>query len=65
MSPQPHSVIAEKSSLVRERKPHVEKSRETSITKNRTGSLAGNKNSHNITQSVMAKNRSASKTGLL
>jgi len=65
MSPQPHSVIAEKSSLARERKPHVEKSGETSITRNRTGSLAGNKNSHNITQSVMAKNRSASKTGLL
>jgi len=29
--------------------------------KNRTGGPAGNKNSHSITQSVMAKNRSASK----
>jgi len=28
---QPHSIIAEKSSLVREKKPHVEKSRETPI----------------------------------
>ena len=29
--------------------------------RNRTSSLAGNKNSHGITQSVMAKNRSISK----
>jgi len=29
--------------------------------RNRTGGPAGNKNSHSITQSVMAKNRSASK----
>jgi len=29
--------------------------------RNRTGSLTGNKNSHSITQSVMAKNRSVSK----
>jgi len=58
----PHGVIAEKSSLVRERKPHIEKSGKMSITRNRTGSLAGDKNSHNITQSVMAKNRSTSRT---
>jgi len=29
--------------------------------KNRTDGLAGNKNSHGITQSVMAKNKSTSK----
>ena len=57
-SPWPYGIITEKSSLVRERKPHVEKSREIPITRNRTSGLAGNKNSHNITQSVMAKNRS-------
>jgi len=34
---------------------------EIPITRNRTDSLAGNKNSHGITQSVIAKNRSASK----
>jgi len=43
----------------------MEKSRETPITRNKTDSLAGNKNSHNITRSVMAKNRSVSKTDLL
>ena len=31
------------------------------LQRNRTGGLAGNKNSHGITQSVMAKNRSTSK----
>jgi len=30
-SPWPHSIIAEKSNLVRKKKPHVKKSRETSI----------------------------------
>jgi len=43
----------------------MKKSRETPITRNKTGSPAGNKNSHNITRSVMAKNRSVSKTDLL
>ena len=65
ITPWPHGTIAEKSSLVRKRKPHVEKSREMPITRNRTSSPAGNKNSHNITQSMMAKNRSASKTNPL
>jgi len=40
----------------------MEKSEETSITRNRTGGPAGDKNSCNITQSVMAKNRSTSRT---
>jgi len=31
------------------------------ITRNRTSGPAGNKNSHGFTQSVIAKNRSASK----
>ena len=31
------------------------------ITRTRTDSLVGNKNSHSITQSVIAKNRSTSK----
>jgi len=57
----PHSIISENSSLVRRKKPYVEKSRKMSITRNRTGGLAGNKNSHSITQSVIAKNRSTSK----
>jgi len=43
----------------------MEKSREIPIIRNKTDSLAGNKNSHNITRSVMAKNRSVSKTDLL
>jgi len=38
----------------------MEKSGETPITKNKTSGLAGNKNSHGITQSVIAKNRSIS-----
>jgi len=39
----------------------VKKSGEMPIIRNRTSGLAGNKNSHCITQSVMAKNRSISK----
>jgi len=39
----------------------VEKFREMPITRNRSGGLVENKNSHGITQSIMAKNRSASK----
>ena len=62
MSPWPYNVITEKSSLVRKKKPHVEKSEEMPITKNRTGGLVGDKNSHNITQSVMANNRNISRT---
>jgi len=58
----PHSIISEKSSLVRKKKPYVEKSREIPITRNRIGGPAGDKNSHNITQSVMAKNRNTSRT---
>jgi len=44
-----HSIIAKKSSLVRERKPYVEKSREMPIIRNKTGSPAEDKNSCNIT----------------
>jgi len=61
LSLQPHGIISENSSLVRRKKPYVKKSREIPITRNRTSGLVGNKNSHDITQSVMAKNRSISK----
>jgi len=57
--------LLRKSSLVREKKPYVKKSEEMPITRNKTGSPAGDKNSHNITQSVMAKNRSTSGTNPL
>jgi len=43
----------------------MEKSGEMPIIRNRTGSPAGDKDSCNITQSVMAKNRSTSRTDLL
>ena len=43
----------------------MKKSKEMPITRNRTGSLAGDKNICNITQSVMAKNKSISRTDLL
>jgi len=56
--------LPRKSNLVREKKSYVEKSREMPITRNRTSGLAGDKNSYNITQSVMAKNRSTSRTDL-
>jgi len=41
--------LLRKNSLVREKKPYVEKFREISITRNRTGSPVEDKNSHNIT----------------
>jgi len=43
----------------------MEKSGETPITRNRTGGPVGDKNSHNITQSVIAKNRNTSRTNPL
>jgi len=62
LSLQLYGIIAKKKQLIQEKKPHIEKSEETSITRNRTNSLAGDKNSHNITQSVMAKNKSTLRT---
>ena len=37
LNPRPHGIIAKKSSLVREKKPYMKKSKEMPITRNRTG----------------------------
>jgi len=47
--------------LSQEKEASYRKVQRDAHQKNRTGSLARNKNSYNITQSVMAKNRSALK----
>jgi len=42
-------VIAEKKQLSQGKKPHMKKSGEMPITRNRTSGLTGDKNSYNIT----------------